>query len=43
MYRIGMSSCAFKFTEENFQKLQQSGIRTIEVSRSVDMLASLDY
>ena len=32
MYRIGMSSCAFALTEENFQALRNSGVEAIELS-----------
>ena len=33
MYQIGLSSCGFALTEENFQKLNKSGIDVIEISR----------
>lgn len=32
MYRIGLSSCGFDLTEENFRKLEKSGIEAIEIS-----------
>ena len=34
MYKIGLSTCGFKLTEENFIKLQQAGINSIEISMS---------
>ena len=36
MYRIGLSSCGFDLTEENFIKLQESKIEAIEISMSTD-------
>lgn len=32
MYKIGLSSCAFAPTEENFKELKNSGIEAIEIS-----------
>ncbi len=36
MYKIGLSSCGFYLTEENFQKLNNSGIDVIELSMSLN-------
>ncbi|MBE6871935.1 MAG: sugar phosphate isomerase/epimerase [Ruminococcaceae bacterium] len=43
MYRIGMSSCGFPLTEENFIKLAQSGISAIEISMAADKHASINF
>ena len=32
MLNVGMSSCAFALTEENFKKLKETGIKDIEIS-----------
>ena len=36
MYRIGISSCGFALTEENFQKLSAAGVAAIELSMSLE-------
>ena len=36
MYRIGLSSCGFLLNEENFRKLNESGISAIEISMKLD-------
>ncbi len=43
MYKIGLSSCGFDLTEENFSKLQASKIDAIEVSMSTEKYNSIDY
>ena len=42
MYKIGMSSCAFALTEENFQALSSSGVEAIEISMRLEGLLTLD-
>ena len=32
MYRVGLSSCGFSLTEDNFKKLSQSNVAAIEIS-----------
>lgn len=36
MYKIGLSSCGFPLTEENFIKLQEANINGIEISMNYD-------
>ena len=43
MYKIGLSSCGFDLSEENFKKLAESNIGAIEITKSVDVLKALDY
>ena len=43
MYRIGLSSCGFELTEENFRKLEKSRIDAIEVSMASDKYSAIDY
>lgn len=43
MYKIGLSSCGFLLTEENFQKLSQSGVDAIEISMSLDAHKLINY
>ena len=43
MYRIGLSSCGFDLTEENFIKLQESKIDAIEISMSTDKYKKINY
>lgn len=43
MYKIGLSSCGFDLTEENFQKLAQSGIDALEVSLHWSQYGEIDY
>lgn len=43
MYKIGLSSCGFPLSEENFDKLQQAGISAIEISMSTEKYNSIDY
>ena len=42
-YEIGLSSCGFALTEENFAKLRESGIGMIEVSMRYDEYPEIDY
>ena len=42
MYKIGMSSCAFALTEENFQALRNSGVDAVEISLRLEGLLALD-
>ncbi|MBE6629092.1 MAG: sugar phosphate isomerase/epimerase [Ruminococcaceae bacterium] len=42
MYKIGMSSCAFALTEENFGALSNSGVEAIEISMRLEGLLTLD-
>ena len=42
MYKIGMSSCAFALTEENFQALSNSGVDAAEVALKLDGQLALD-
>jgi sugar phosphate isomerase/epimerase len=43
MYKIGLSSCGFELTEENFSKLQASKINAIEISMSTSKYDYIDY
>ncbi len=43
MYKIGLSSCGFPLTEENFKALKESKIDVIEISMRSDLYASIDY
>ena len=43
MLNVGMSSCAFALTEENFKKLGKTGIKNIEISLAYDKYPELDY
>ncbi len=43
MLNVGMSSCAFALTEENFKKLSESGIKNIEISLAYEKYGELDY
>lgn len=36
MYRVGLSTCGFSLTAENFDALQRAGIRDVEISRPRD-------
>ena len=42
MYQIGMSSCAFALTEENFQALRNSGVEAIELSLRLETQLTLN-
>lgn len=42
MYKIGLSSCGFDLTEENFQKLTQSGINAVEINVPLAQHSTLD-
>jgi hypothetical protein len=42
MYKIGVSSCGFSLTEENFRALNESGIDAIELAMSLDCHRALD-
>lgn len=43
MLKVGMSSCAFQLTEENFKNLAEAGIKNIEISLAYDKYPDLDY
>lgn len=43
MYKIGVSSCGFPLTEENFKKLNEAGISAIEISMSFDKYKDINY
>ena len=43
MYKIGLSSCGFDLTEENFSKLEESGIGAIEISMPYPKYDLIDY
>lgn len=43
MYKIGLSSCGFKLTEENFKKLKKSKIDCIEISMLWDKYKDINY
>ena len=43
MYKIGMSSCAFALSEENFIGLNKAGIEAVEISMHPDRLEKLNY
>lgn len=43
MYPIGLSSCGFALTEENFSALQNSGIAAIEISMRPELYPAIDY
>ena len=43
MYKVGLSSCGFSLTEENFKALSQSGIKAVEISMPSDKYSSIDY
>lgn len=43
MLEIGLSTCGFTFTEENFESLAKAGIKHIEISRGWTEYDSLDY
>ena len=42
MYPIGLSSCAFALTEENFQSLRAAGVDAIEITQKLDGHLALD-
>ena len=42
MLKVGMSSCAFPLTEENFKGLKEAGISDIEISLAYDKYEGLD-
>ena len=43
MYSIGLSSCGFALTRENFAALQASNLSAIEISMKPELYASIDY
>ena len=43
MYKIGLSSCGYDLTEENFRKLRESGIDALEVSLHWSRYGDIDY
>lgn len=43
MYKIGMSTCGFALTEENFKALQSSHIDAVELSMPASRYPDIDY
>lgn len=43
MYKIGMSTCGFELTEDNFSKLKKAGIDSVEISLSSEKYADINY
>lgn len=43
MYKIGLSSCGFALTEENFQALRENKIDAIEISLKPEMYSDINY
>ena len=43
MYKIGLSSCGFQLTEDNFIKLQEANISGIEVSMNSNEYQYINY
>ena len=43
MNKVGLSCCGFALNEENFRKLQQSGISAIEISMAPDQYKDIRY
>lgn len=43
MYRIGIQSCGYELTEENFAKLQASKIDAIEISMATEKFDKINY
>lgn len=43
MYQVGLSSCGFSLTEDNFKRLAESGIAAIEISMPSDQYAQINY
>ena len=43
MLNVGLSTCGFTFTENNFAALAEAGIRNIEISRPVVEYPYLDH
>ena len=43
MLDVGISSCGFLFTEENFKSLKESGIKHIEISRGWLEYPDMDF
>lgn len=43
MYRIGMSSCGFPLTEENFAALNENKISAVEISMQPELYKDIDY
>ena len=43
MYTIGVSSCGFDLTRENFLAVSQSGIGAVEISLPAEQYPSIDY
>lgn len=42
MFRIGLSSCAFALTEENFSALRENGVDAVEISMRLEKHLTLD-
>lgn len=43
MYKIGMSSCDFPLTEENFAALNENKISAVEISMQPELYKDIDY
>ena len=43
MNKVGLSCCGFALNEENFRKLQQSGVSAIEISMAPDQYKDIRY
>lgn len=43
MYRTGLSTCGFSFTDNNFAALTEAGIRDVEISRPLEEYPWLDH
>lgn len=43
MYKIGMSTFGFELTEDNFSKLKNAGIDSVEISLSSEKYADINY
>ena len=43
MLKVGMSSCAFDLTAENFKKLAEAGIKDIEISLPYECYGDIDH
>ena len=43
MYKIGLSSCGYPLTEQNFAALQKANIEAVEISMHPDLYSAIDY
>ncbi|MBE6694198.1 MAG: sugar phosphate isomerase/epimerase [Ruminococcaceae bacterium] len=43
MYKVGLSSSGFALSEENFKKLERSGVSAVEVSMPSELYGSINY